>query len=119
MRKTLGSMFTGAFMLAMLGAAALPAGAQDGQCPVGEICLFEDSNHSGDENGSFRTGSDDLTTSPPINDKASSYWNRSDRPFCLYEDVGYDGDIIQRVLPGESKNLYGPSNDKVSSLRPC
>lgn len=99
------------------GAATLvgnPAVADSEQCPNGSFCVWEQSSYRGD----FRH----YTASNPnvgdyMNDRMTSYWNRTGKTVAVYEHSNYVGCMFS-VKPGGSEAAVASHfNDKMTSLR--
>ncbi|MGW2562273.1 peptidase inhibitor family I36 protein [Streptomyces sp. NPDC001514] len=106
----------GALVIGATAATATPASATEGweRCPEGLLCLFGDSNYEG------------LVICFPgnpighahRNDKATSYWNRTNETYSLYEHSNGEG-MCRNIEPGHSSpNVGSDWNDKVSSVAP-
>jgi hypothetical protein len=88
--------------------------AQPTNCPPDTLCLYEDANHGGAVHR--------VPASTPrvglgaFSDRTTSWFNRTDRPFCLIDNSDpHISTILERVLPGTGGNasdgLFG-TNDK-------
>lgn len=98
-------------------AAPTPGGLE--RCPVGYICLFENSNGTG-RFWHFASGSKNLKKQH-FNDQASFIWNRSSLDFELFNSLYCrDWGGYLTVHPGGWDNLAlafdGDWNDRISSL---
>ncbi|GAA1007841.1 hypothetical protein STXM2123_3490 [Streptomyces sp. F-3] len=117
-RRITSRLWTAAVVLtAAMGAAALttpPAAADADQCPPGSFCVWEHSSYRGD----FRH----YTSSTPnvgeyMNDRMTSYWNRTGKTVSVYEHANYVGCMIT-IAPGRAEAAVASHfNDKMTSLR--
>lgn len=100
-------------------ATALPANADQSDCPDGYFCLWE----HGDYQGLILTPSASPEGNPnfgwrSFNDVASSGWNRTGTTWCVFDDINYGGALLYIFPPGTYIAAVSP-NDKASSARPC
>lgn len=118
LRSVASRFWTAAAVLAVVtGTASLtaqPAAADSDQCPSGSFCVWEQSSYRGD----FRH----YTSSTPnvgdyINDRMTSYWNRTGKTVSVYEHSNYAGCMFS-AKPGQSEAAVASHfNDKMTSLR--
>ncbi|RSN60669.1 hypothetical protein DMH01_15380 [Amycolatopsis sp. WAC 04182] len=85
-------------------------------CPPGWFCVWEHVNEQG-RMARFQVGSTELRA-VGINDQISSVYNRTNRTWCAYTDINYNGQVW-RVPPGWRGNVPSDINDRISSVRPC
>ncbi|MFI6501283.1 peptidase inhibitor family I36 protein [Nonomuraea typhae] len=68
--------------------------AKRGNAPRAGFCIFENGDGSG-LRAAFAEGTDDLgdpkVFGGRMNDKTSAIWNRSDKPWCVYEHKNIGG----------------------------
>ncbi|WP_018348984.1 peptidase inhibitor family I36 protein [Longispora albida] len=117
----------------LAGALAVqsPAAATYDQCPDRNFCIFYNADSSGYQ-GWFTEGTDDLGVAlgGKLQDQTSAVWNRSTKPWCLYEHAKQNGTGVPghalMVWPGWKGSIAGVRasdgfawNDQVSSLRPA
>ncbi|QXE38778.1 peptidase inhibitor family I36 protein [Streptomyces sp. GMY02] len=93
---------------------APPAAADPNQCPSGSFCVWEQSSYRGD----FRH----YTTSNPnvgnyMNDRMTSYWNRTGKTVSVYEHGNYVGCMISIPQGRSEAAVASHFNDKMTSLR--
>ncbi|ALC26734.1 peptidase inhibitor family I36 protein [Streptomyces bacillaris] len=106
-----------AVTIAATSAAALtapPAAADSDQCPNGSFCVWEQSSYRGD----FRhyTGSNP-NVGNYMNDRMTSYWNRTGRTVSVYEHSNYVGCMFSIAPGGSEAAVASHFNDKMTSLR--
>lgn len=117
-RSAASRLWSAAAVLAVVvGTASLtaqPVVADPNQCPSGSFCVWEQSSYRGD----FRhyTGSNP-NVGNYMNDRMTSYWNRTGKTVAVYEHGNYVGCMFS-IRPGRSDAAV-PShfNDKMTSLR--
>ncbi|MFI9624498.1 peptidase inhibitor family I36 protein [Streptomyces sp. NPDC052042] len=103
-----------AFTAGTASMTASPAAADSDQCPSGSFCVWEQSSYRGD----FRH----YTSSNPnvgdyMNDRMTSYWNRTGKTVSVYEHSNYVGCMFT-IAPGKSEAAVASHfNDKMTSLR--
>ncbi|MFD5494773.1 peptidase inhibitor family I36 protein [Streptomyces sp. NPDC001812] len=93
---------------------ASPAAADYTQCPSGSFCVWEQSSYRGD----FRH----YTSSNPnvgdyMNDRMTSYWNRTGKTVSVYEHSNYVGCMFTVAPGGSEAAVASHFNDKMTSLR--
>ncbi|MFE2290136.1 peptidase inhibitor family I36 protein [Streptomyces sp. NPDC059452] len=106
-----------AILTVTAGTAALtapPAAADADQCPSGSFCVWEQSSYRGD----FRH----YTASNPnvgnyMNDRMTSYWNRTGRTVSVYEHSNYVGCMFSVAPGGSEAAVASHFNDKMTSFR--
>lgn len=103
-------------MIVLSGAAhGAPARtAQPSNCPPDTLCLYEDADYRGAVHR--------VPVSTPrvglgaFSERATSWYNRTDRPFCLFDSSEpHISTILARVLPNTGGNASGGlfgTNDK-------
>ncbi|MFI8194155.1 peptidase inhibitor family I36 protein [Streptomyces sp. NPDC085946] len=99
------------------GAVSTPsASAHYSQCPANELCMWE---HTGYEGRFAYTSEPNRNIGADMNDRISSYWNRTDQWFSFYTGENWGGKYCVNVGPGSSRAaLYDPMTDSITSLRP-
>lgn len=111
-------------------AQASPAGTlalRNGICEAGEFCLYRDSNRTGPVID-WASGRDDATYNNDtwpivgggVNDRASSYWNRTGCNVRIHRDSNANGAGLT-VGPNRLGNLAGTpvGGDQASSHNAC
>ncbi|ONK11729.1 peptidase inhibitor family I36 protein [Streptomyces sp. MP131-18] len=93
---------------------AHPAAADPNQCPNGSFCVWEQSSYRGD----FRH----YTSSNPnvgnyMNDRMTSYWNRTGKTVSVYEHSNYTGCMFSIGAGKSEAAVASHFNDKMTSLR--
>ncbi|MFF5157762.1 peptidase inhibitor family I36 protein [Streptomyces sp. NPDC000348] len=111
LRRVLLSAAVLAGALATLDAPA--AHAHYSQCPSGHFCVWQ---HSSYEGRFFSSDRDTPNVGSHMNDRTTSFWNRSSRVVCLYrhENYGYD---LGCYAPGASSAALQIHNDQLTSFR--
>ncbi|MFI8194154.1 peptidase inhibitor family I36 protein [Streptomyces sp. NPDC085946] len=114
---SVGAVLVSAAILAAANTA--PASAHYSQCPANELCVWE---HTGYEGRFAYTSEPSPNVGADMNDRISSYWNRTNQWFSLYEHENYDGWCIA-VGPDSSRialpnGHWDADNDEVTSLKP-
>ncbi|MCX4870123.1 peptidase inhibitor family I36 protein [Streptomyces sp. NBC_00825] len=103
-----------AFTAGAASMTASPAVADSDQCPSGSFCVGEKSSYRGD----FRN----YTSSNPnvgdyMNDRMTSYWDRTGITVSVYEHSNYVGCMFT-IGPGKSEAAMASHfNDSMTSLR--
>ncbi|ARF74773.1 peptidase inhibitor family I36 protein [Kitasatospora albolonga] len=117
-RRLAPRLWTAATVLAVTAGTAVltapPAAADPNQCPNGSFCVWEQSSYRGD----FRH----YTASTPnvgnyMNDRMTSYWNRTGRTVSVYEHSNYVGCMFSIAPGGSEAAVASHFNDKMTSLR--
>lgn len=109
---------TAAAVLALTAGTAFltasPAAADSSQCPSGSFCVWEQSSYRGD----FRHyTSSNSNVGDYMNDRMTSYWNRTGKTVSVYEHSNYVGCMFT-IAPGKSEAAVASHfNDKMTSLR--
>ncbi|WP_030423421.1 peptidase inhibitor family I36 protein [Streptomyces sp. SCSIO 75703] len=103
-----------AFTAATATMTAHPVAADSGQCPSGSFCVWEQSSYRGD----FRH----YTSSNPnvgdyMNDRMTSYWNRTGKTVSVYEHSNYVGCMFTIAAGKSEAAVASHFNDKMTSLR--
>ncbi|SOD64364.1 Peptidase inhibitor family I36 [Streptomyces zhaozhouensis] len=90
------------------------ASADSDQCPNGSFCVWEQSSYRGD----FRHyTSSNANVGDYMNDRMTSYWNRTGKTVSVYEHSNYTGCMFS-VAPGASEAAVASHfNDKMTSIR--
>ncbi|MGI5198275.1 peptidase inhibitor family I36 protein [Streptomyces sp. CA-288835] len=92
-----------------------PAAAADSQCPVGEFCLWE---HSGFQGRFAYSSEPQPNVGDYMNDRLTSFWNRTDNWISLYDDDKFEGCLIS-IRPGAKiPAISSWANDLTTSFRP-
>lgn len=95
--------------------AAAPSQAALSQCSNKYFCYWSHANYTGSVKGTKSS----LRSMPSgWNDVASSWYNRTSTPWCVYTDTGYRGASFM-VGKGRVVNYSGAFNDRMSSARPA
>ena len=104
---------------AVLSAAVLTAGsasADYNQCEPGWFCRWENNAYTG-RIYALRNA-DSPNFGKDFNDKMTSYWNRSNHTYLVFEHTKYEGTCLATVYPGDSKSAVAPwANDEATSAR--
>ncbi|MER6912743.1 peptidase inhibitor family I36 protein [Streptomyces sp. NPDC000594] len=92
-----------------------PAAAHYSQCPAGEFCIWENSSYT----GRFAHSRHPVpNVGSYMNDKMTSYWNRTDNWVSLYIVEDFQS-CFESVPPGGSSAAVNPHyNDHLTSFRP-
>ncbi|MFC9946821.1 peptidase inhibitor family I36 protein [Streptomyces pratensis] len=108
---------TGAAALAAVAIGALgaqPAAADSSECRPDWFCLWQDSSYQGRMLSSPAQNVSNI--GDYMNDRTTSYWNRTDQWITVYYDSGYRGCLFA-IPPGGSDNAVDPHlNDRVTSF---
>ncbi|MFH8798066.1 peptidase inhibitor family I36 protein [Streptomyces sp. NPDC017936] len=105
---TLGAAF------ALTAVTGTPAAAHYSQCPDGEFCIWQHSSYE----GMFAYSSKPQPDLGDMDDRTTSYWNRTDNWVSLYLVEDYQS-CFESVPPGGSVGVVNPYyNDGLSSFRP-
>ncbi|MEU5098585.1 peptidase inhibitor family I36 protein [Streptomyces sp. NPDC020996] len=108
---------TGAAALAAVAIGALsapPAAAASSDCQPGWFCMWDDSSYRGRWLSSPAQNVSNVGTY--MNDRMTSYWNRTDQWITVYYDSGYRGCLFA-IPPGGSDAAVDPDlNDRVTSF---
>ncbi|MFJ2261600.1 peptidase inhibitor family I36 protein [Streptomyces sp. NPDC087844] len=109
-------LVSGAFIGgAVLAIGATPAQADYTQCKTGQFCLWDDTNYSGRFAGSQYSHSN---VGDYMNDRMSSFWNRTGRTVCFFADSGFKpSSSYMCQLPGASASNVGMYNDILTGFR--
>ncbi|WP_434444037.1 peptidase inhibitor family I36 protein [Lentzea sp. E54] len=117
-----------AVLLAAVSAAFVApqsASAHYSQCPAGGFCMWEHSNYEG---MFYNTYSSDANVDG-FNDKATSFWNRSNVWVTVHQHANFESDAYAPcvgcppavycavIAPGASSWSVGEFNDKATSVR--
>lgn len=106
-----------AVLAVVVGTASMTAptaAADPNQCPAGSFCVWEQSSYQGD----FRH----YTSSTPnvgdyMNDRMTSYWNRTGKTVSVYEHSNYTGCMFSARSGQSEAAVPSHFNDKMTSLR--
>ncbi|WP_433790031.1 peptidase inhibitor family I36 protein [Actinoplanes sp. CA-252034] len=110
-----------------------PASAAAGDCANGSLCFWVDSNYSGARYNLGAGRNANLQNNPcggcrsstnsgangTWNDMASSWYNRTSTPVCVYANPNYGGSTSLRVEPGQARSFNSTWNDRMTSVRPA
>lgn len=89
------------------------AQAHYSQCPSGHFCIWQ---HSSYEGRFFSSDRDTPNVGSYMNDRTTSYWNRSGRDVCLFRHQNY-GDYLGCYRAGASSAAMQINNDQLTSFR--
>ena len=89
------------------------AQAHYSQCPSGHFCVWQ---HSGYEGRFFPSSRDTPDVGGCMNDRTTSFWNRSNRAVCPYRHDNY-GDDLGCYAPGVSSAVVRIHNDQLTGFR--
>ncbi|ARQ68819.1 peptidase inhibitor family I36 protein [Streptomyces marincola] len=102
------------FAAATASLTAQPAVADSSQCSSGHFCVWEHSSYTGrflQSTGSVSNVGNNM------NDRMTSYWNRTNRTVSVYEHSGYTGCMFS-IAPGKSEAAVASHyNDKMTSFK--
>lgn len=117
--KRRGRVLTGVLALAaaagMSVVATGTAQALPEQCPDKHFCVWE---HTGYQGRFFSAPGSVANIGAYMNDRTTSYWNRTDTWITLYNDSNYGGSCLVSVPPGGSSyNVSSSVNDRMTSFR--
>lgn len=111
--------------------AVEPLALRNGICEAGEFCLYRDSNRTGPVID-WASGRDDTTYNNDtwpivgggVNDRASSYWNRTGCNVRIHRDSSFNGPGLTARASGQAGdrgNLAGTpvGGDQASSHNAC
>ncbi|MFC9946822.1 peptidase inhibitor family I36 protein [Streptomyces pratensis] len=106
---TLGAAF------AMTGLGGGAAVAADTDCPAQEFCLWADPGFT----GRFAYSSEPQSNvGDYMNDRMTSYWNRTDNWISIYVDDKFQG-CLYSIGPGDKiSDMPSWANDETTSFRP-
>lgn len=92
-----------------------PAAAHYSQCPDKEFCIWDDSSYEG--RFAYSSGPQP-NVGDYMNDRMTSYWNRTDNWISLYWNDNFDT-CMYSVPPGKADPvLHWIENDQLTSFRP-
>ncbi|AZK97824.1 MULTISPECIES: peptidase inhibitor family I36 protein [Streptomyces] len=115
LRPLAAALLTLSATAALTATGAGTAAADVNQCPPGEFCLWEHSSFT----GRFAYSSEpQANVGDHMNDRLTSYWNRTNNWISLYDDSNFSGCLIS-ISPGSRISAI-PSwaNDLTTSFRP-
>lgn len=117
-RRGLRSLTAGGLTLAaafaLTAVTGTPASAHYSQCPDKKFCIWQHSSYE----GMFAYSSEPQPNVGEMNDRTTSYWNRTDNWVTLYLSQNYVG-CFESVPPGGSTAAINPIwNDSLTSFRP-
>jgi hypothetical protein len=100
--------------------APSPAQAATGwaRCPAGYFCVFDGANGTG-HFAYFQWGSPDLR-GQTMNNKTTSYWNRTSRRWHLWDGYNYTGGVVVAQVPPSDRSTIPSTwfaNNRASSLK--
>lgn len=102
------------FAAASATLTAQPAAADFSQCPSGSFCVWQHSSGSG---LFFHSSTSVANIGEEMNDRMTSYWNRTNQTVSVYEHSNYVGCMFS-ASPGSSDAAVPSShNDKMTSFR--
>ncbi|MFF9488404.1 peptidase inhibitor family I36 protein [Streptomyces sp. NPDC014676] len=90
---------------------AVRSGAR--QCPSGHFCVWQHSSHGG---RFFSDNRDTPDVGSYMNDRTTSFWNRSNRAVCPYRHENY-GDDLGSYGPGAASAAMRIHNDQLTGFR--
>jgi hypothetical protein len=101
-------------------AGVQPATASAYSCITNYVCLYDGVNGGSATLYVSCCSSISNLHSGGWGDRATSFYNKTSRRYCLYNDAGYRGAPgAVLLLPGAAGNLTSQWNNKISSMRPC
>lgn len=107
----------GAALVATAGlgtVAAAPASAHYSQCPENRFCIWEHSSYE----GMFASyGGSNSNIGSTMNDRMTSYWNRTDQWVSVYDHSNYGACMLVIPPGGSDPAVSSQFNDKMTSLR--
>jgi Peptidase inhibitor family I36 len=102
---------------------------KDGNCEVGELCLFWWQNYSGAAFDLYLSDpdfSDDAFSVDPawaVDNNTRSYWSQDDFYWRVYDGANYSGEELLCIAPGDRGNFNRADWDRASSAayssEPC
>lgn len=93
---------------------APPSTADSSQCSSGSFCVWENSSYSG---RFLQSGSSSSNVGDAMNDRMTSYWNRTNQTVAVYEHSNYVGCMLS-VAPGSSEAaVHSGFNDRMTSFK--
>ena len=110
-----------------------PASAASTDCAGGTFCFWVDTNYSGPRyNLGSGANNPNLQANPcggcvsstnsaangTWNDMASSWYNRTSVPVCIYTNASFGGSALM-IKAGAVQNYTSSFNDRMSSVRPA
>ena len=84
------------------------------QCPPGYMCMWDSPNYQGPMWGMQEPGCTDVP--PSLNDKCSSWWNRSNWTWHMYSGPSCMGAEVIAPPGMATPDMMGPMNNEVSSI---
>ncbi|MGW4233356.1 peptidase inhibitor family I36 protein [Streptomyces sp. NPDC004980] len=102
----------------MVGAlTALNAGtaqAHYSQCQAGQFCIWENSSYQ----GLFASSQyDKPNVGSAMNDRTTSFWNRTDHTVCMYQDSNFAGIPFACAAAGSSSAALTSHNDALTGFK--
>ncbi|WP_218163282.1 peptidase inhibitor family I36 protein [Actinoplanes philippinensis] len=134
MRRTITALLVSLGMvLAGVFGVVSPASAAALDCASGSFCFWVDSNYSGPRYNLGAGSNANLQNNPcggcrsstnsgangTWNDMASSWYNRTSKPVCVFANPGYGGSAPLRIEAGQRVSFNATWNDRMSSVRPA
>ncbi|MER5199766.1 peptidase inhibitor family I36 protein [Streptomyces sp. NPDC002755] len=97
--------------------ATLNAGtaqADFSQCKAGQFCIWEHSSYQ----GMFASSQyDKPNVGSAMNDRTTSFWNRTDHLVCLCEHGNFQGVPFACVFPNSSSAAMESFNDRLTGFK--
>ncbi|MFJ8229729.1 peptidase inhibitor family I36 protein [Streptomyces sp. NPDC094448] len=92
------------------------AGAAMNDCPPSHFCVWEHADYTG---RLYSSSASTAYIGALMNDRTTSYWNRTRMVVSLYQDADYHGGcVMQPISPNGAVFLLPEwANDRVSSFR--
>jgi hypothetical protein len=117
--KRRGRLLSGVLTLTAAAGVSLAATgtaeAVPEQCQDKHFCVWE---HTGYQGRFYSATGSVSNIGAYMNDRTTSYWNRTDHWITLYNDSNYGGACLVSVPPGGSSYNVTPSvNDAMTSFR--
>ncbi|MGW0561719.1 peptidase inhibitor family I36 protein [Streptomyces sp. NPDC003016] len=114
MRPLAAAVLTLSAAFGLTTVSTATAAADSAQCPVGEFCLWEHSSYQ----GRFAYSSEPQpNVGNYMNDRMTSYWNRTDHSITIYDDDKFEG-CMMAIAPGmKVPAIMSWYNDLTTSFR--
>ncbi|MFJ2261538.1 peptidase inhibitor family I36 protein [Streptomyces sp. NPDC087844] len=98
--------------LATLNAGTAQAGSS--QCKAGQFCIWENSSYQ----GMFASSQyDKSNVGSAMNDRTTSFWNRTDHTVCMYENSNFQGEPFACTAAGSSSPALKSRNDTLTGFK--
>ena len=107
-----GTVLTVALATAVV--TAQPSAADSSQCPSGSFCVWDNSSYSG---RFLHSGSSVSNVGNDMNDRMTSYWNRTNQTVAVYEHGGYVGCMFSVAPGGSEAAVHSGFNDRMTSFK--